>query len=211
MILLIIGIHLSGQDQQRFENEINQLLTSIQVDSTKTNTIVFTGSSSIRGWKNINDFFPHQNILNTGFGGSHMSDLFYHANKLILDFNPVQVFIYEGDNDLAYGKPVEEIISDAQKLVDLILKNLPDCKIVFISAKPSPSRWHLSENYIKLNAEFDKLASQQKYIEFASIWNVMLDVNKYPISEIFMSDSLHMNEKGYELWATEIKKYLIQK
>ena len=211
LVLSFIGLNLSGQDPLKFENEVTQLLSSVQFDSTKTNTIVFTGSSSIRGWKNINDHFPDHHIINTGFGGSQMSDLIYYSNKLILDFNPVQVFIYEGDNDLAYGKPVEEIINDTGKLIELILKNAPDCQIVFISAKPSPLRWHLKKKYIKLNAEFGKLASQQKDIEFVSIWDIMLDKNKYPKSEIFISDSLHMNAEGYKLWVKKIKKILIQK
>lgn len=208
-ILLIIGTRLSGQNPLRFENEVTQLLSSVQIDSTKTNTIVFTGSSSIRGWKNFNNYFPEQNIINTGFGGSHMSDLLHYANELVIAFNPVQVFIYEGDNDLASGKTVEQVISDAQDLIKLIRKDLPECQIVFISAKPSPARWHLRDGYNKLNLELEKLTYQQNDIEFVSIWDIMLDKNKYPKSIIFTQDSLHMNEEGYKLWAKEIEKYLI--
>jgi len=96
-IFLFASFHLSGQDPTRFENEIQQLLITIQYDSTKSNTVVFTGSSSIKSWKNINEYFPEHNIINTGFGGSQMSDLLYYSNQLILNFNPSQVFIYEGD------------------------------------------------------------------------------------------------------------------
>jgi len=209
IVLSFVGISLFGQDPYRFENEVQQLLNSIQHDSAKSNTIVFTGSSSIRGWKDINDYFPDYNILNTGFGGSQMSDLLYYSNQLILNFNPVQVFIYEGDNDLASGKTVKKVKSDAKNLIETIKAKLPDCQIVFISAKPSPARWHLMENYIKLNAAIAKLAGQQKDVEFVSIWEAMLDNNNYPRSEIFKSDSLHMNEEGYRLWAKEIEEYLI--
>ena len=49
-------------------------------------------------WKNLDSVFPDHNVMNMGFGGSEMADLLYYADKLITSFQPVQVFIYEGDN-----------------------------------------------------------------------------------------------------------------
>ena len=38
----------------------------------------------------------------------------------------------------------------------------------------------------------------------------MLNESGEPIPEIFLTDSLHMNEKGYAIWKKEIEPYLIK-
>ena len=45
------------------------------VSSVEKNIILFTGSSSIRMWKNLQESFPGYNVLNRGFGGSTLADL----------------------------------------------------------------------------------------------------------------------------------------
>ena len=51
-------------------------------------------------WKNVEEISGQHNIINTGFGGSTAKDLLGYTDPLILDHNPDQVFIYEGDNDI---------------------------------------------------------------------------------------------------------------
>ena len=43
---------------------------------------------------------------------------------------------------------------------------------------------------------------------FIDVYNKMLDANGKPIGEIFTSDSLHMNAKGYAIWQKEIAPHL---
>ncbi|MEX0360365.1 MAG: G-D-S-L family lipolytic protein, partial [Allomuricauda sp.] len=109
--LLITGLFLlalnfaMGQDSLPFSGEVKEVQENTRKvwDSSK-NTIVFTGSSSIRMWRDLQERFPESHILNTGFGGSQSSDLEHFLDELILDYNPSQVFIYEGDNDISAKK-----------------------------------------------------------------------------------------------------------
>ena len=71
-------------------------------------TIVFTGSSSIRFWEDLQERFPENQVLNAGFGGSQASDLLYHLNDLVLRYKPKKVFVYEGDNDIFSKKVLEK-------------------------------------------------------------------------------------------------------
>jgi lysophospholipase L1-like esterase len=206
-ILSFSGI-LYAQDPGRFQNEIDIIdLKNIEKLNTH-DLILFTGSSSIRRWQDIPDYFPGKNIINTGFGGSQMSDLLYYADSVIIKYKPVQVFIYEGDNDIAAGKKTDDVKKEAENLLLRIRKKLPHSQIVFISVKPSVSRWKLKDEYIKLNAAFKKLSRENKNIKFIDVWTPLLNDKGLPKKEVFIADSLHINKLGYEVWVKKIKKVI---
>ncbi len=175
-------------------------------DSSKS-TIVFTGSSSIRMWKDLQERFPEHQIVNTGFGGSETVDLQKHIKALVIDFKPHKVFIYEGDNDINYGKTPKQILSSTQWVIDEILKNNTQAEIILISAKPSISRWHLRKKYRKFNKRLAKLSRQNPAVFYADVWNPMLE-NKELRKELFIEDNLHMNDLGYDIWYNVLKNYI---
>ena len=73
-----------SQNPLRFQEEINRLRADT-TDYAKINDLVlFTGSSSVRMWTDVQKDFPDLRVVNTGFGGSHMSDLLFYADTLIL-------------------------------------------------------------------------------------------------------------------------------
>ncbi|MCM4168780.1 G-D-S-L family lipolytic protein [Arenibacter sp. H213] len=173
----------------------------------KKETIVFTGSSSIRMWKNLEAMFPDHQIVNTGFGGSQASDLLKYEQELILKFKPKMVFIYEGDNDIVSHKKPREIIGTTKQIISNIKKSGNDVQIILIAAKPSISRWGYKRTYKKLNRKFKKLARKESGVEYADVWSAMLD-GKNVKQDIFLADKLHMNQKGYDLWFSVIAPFM---
>ena len=170
-------------------------------------TIVFTGSSSVRLWEGLEDLFPDYQVLNTGFGGSQTSDLLEHIQPLVLSYQPKKVFIYEGDNDLIFKKYPARIIRTTKKVIDSIWQQYPNTQIVLISAKPSIVRWHLKKRYQRLNKKFKKLAEDTSQLYFVNVWDSMLQ-NGAIDESLFIEDGLHMNQKGYDLWYEAIKPFL---
>lgn len=196
------------QDPARFQSEIDKFKAD-KTDYTKIDRLVlFTGSSTIRMWTDLAADFPGINVLNRGFGGSHMSDLLYYADTLILQYKPSKVLIYEGDNDIAAGKSPEEVLAGAAKLTDLIRKELPKTKIIFISAKPSIARWSIKDGFIRYNKLLKEFTESRKKVYFLDIWNIMLDESGNPHSDIWLDDGLHMNRKGYDIWRDAVRKIL---
>ncbi|MDZ7646626.1 MAG: GDSL-type esterase/lipase family protein [Cytophagales bacterium] len=206
--LLSFSLLLQGQDPQRFEKEVNDLVAGDSAINNKK-LILFTGSSSIRFWKSLHTDFPKQNTLNHGFGGSEMSDLFYYAETLILSYQPKKIFIYEGDNDLNSGKSADEILQTAKELLALIRAKLPKgTKVIFIAAKPKLARWTLKDKYMTFNEQLNQWTQTQKRVEFADVWTALVDSNGNVLPDIFIEDGLHLNEKGYVLWADAIRKFM---
>ncbi len=212
LVALIIGCFLMGdlvaQDPWRFRAEMERFDSLDRVDPFPQGEIVFTGSSSIRFWASLQEDFPDHQVLNRGFGGSHMSDLDYFWDKLILQHQPKKVFIYEGDNDIAADKPIAEILEDTDMLINKIKKHLPFTKVYLISPKPSISRWSYRAKYEQLNYQLGLKAMLDPTVVFVDVWTPMCDASGEVLQDVFISDDLHMNAKGYAIWREVIAPYV---
>jgi len=206
--LLLLTIRIShGQDPQRFQKEVDSIVAhNLSVD--RANLVLFTGSSSIRMWADLKETFPNHNVVNLGFGGSEMADLLYYTEKIILQFKPKQVFIYEGDNDVNKDRTTDEILASADAILTAIRKDLPQTEVIFISPKPSISRWHLKEKYEAFNKSLHEWTRKKKNVKYADVWTPMLKKNGEVRDDLFIGDKLHMNEKGYAIWQKTLGKYL---
>lgn len=207
VLLLNLGLG-RAQEKLPFADEVIEIekqYASIQNNSKET--IVFTGSSSIRLWRDLSDKFPEHQIVNSGFGGSKTSDLLLHSQALILNFNPKKVFIYEGDNDIAGKVKVKAILEQMSKLITQIKTENNATQIVLIAVKPSITRWNLRSKYKRLNRKFAKLASTDASIDFANVWRPMLNGKKLR-KNLFIEDGLHMNAKGYDIWYSVMKPFM---
>ncbi len=197
-----------SQDPSRFTDEVEDIQKKYDTlwDASKE-TIVFTGSSSIRIWHDLQDRFPDHQIVNSGFGGSQASDLLSYCQKLILEYRPKKVFIYEGDNDISEGKNTKEIVQDISEIIGKIRAQDATTEIVLIAAKPSIARWNLKKDYKRLNRKFRKLSRRDVQMNYADVWKPMLN-NRKVKEDLFIEDGLHMNAIGYEIWYNALKAYV---
>ena len=203
LILTVFGGYSQGP--QAFEGEIEDLQKKYDtVFDASQKTIVFTGSSSIRMWQDVQERYPGNHIVNTGFGGSQATDLSYYLYDLVLRFHPHKVFIYEGDNDISAGKRPNTVRDDLKRIIDAIQRNDSTTQVVLIAAKPSIARWNLKGKYKRLNRKLERLADDDPLVTFADIWKPMLNGSKVK-QDIFIEDGLHMNAKGYEIWYDALK------
>ncbi|MEO9894695.1 GDSL-type esterase/lipase family protein [Aurantibacter sp.] len=207
-LLLLTGFYCNAQDPNRFAESIEAIQKKYDtlLDANKE-TIVFTGSSSVRMWKDVQNRFPNNQIVNSGFGGSHASDLLANLDELVLNFKPKKVFIYEGDNDISAKKRPKDIITTTNQIIEKIRQKNGDTEVILIAAKPSISRWELKRRYKKLNRKYKKLSIKDPLTNFADVWTPMI-YNRNVMQDIFIEDGLHMNAKGYDIWYNVIKNYI---
>nr|WP_299174424.1 GDSL-type esterase/lipase family protein [uncultured Allomuricauda sp.] len=208
LLFLLTAISLNAQNEIPFKDEVKEIQEKVNTtwDSEKP-TIVFTGSSSVRMWEDLQERFPSKQILNTGFGGSQSVDLERFLDELILNYDPKQVFIYEGDNDISSKRKPKAIEGTIHDIVEELQRRSPEMEIVLISAKPSISRWHLKRKYKRLNKKLSKLAAEMKNVRYADVWSIMLNKRKLK-THLFIEDGLHMNRQGYDLWYAVLKDYI---
>jgi len=176
------------------------------------NAILFVGSSSFRLWTNIKEDFRMHSVINRGFGGSSLPDVIRYANDIILPYQPAQVLIYCGENDLAASDTVTSkiVYERFQRLFDTIRRQLPNTAIAFVSIKPSPSRAHLLQKVIAANDLIRDFLKKQTKAAYIDVFSAMVDQQGKPKPDLFVDDKLHMNQKGYAIWVEIIGPYLIK-
>lgn len=190
---------------------LNEIIAFEQADKANfppKKAILFIGSSSIRYWTNLQESFPKKKVINRGFGGSGLWDLNNYADRIIFPYQPRQVVIYSGENDIAGGKTAQEVFSEFKTLVEKIRQKLPHTKIAYISMKPSPSRMAFVPEVKKANALIETYLKKNKMGDYINIFDAMLDSARQPRHELFLEDRLHMTPEGYQLWTRIIKPYL---
>jgi len=209
IIFLLLATFISNaQDPTRFKEQVDELANKEYNFSNDKKLVVFTGSSSVRMWKDVEDYFPEYNVINNGFGGSQFSDLLFFYNEMFLKLKPDILFIYEGDNDINDNKKPGKILKEAKQLVAIIQNDLPNTRIVFISPKPSIARVHLKNKYITFNNKLERYCNRTKNADFVDVWTPMLDKQGNVFKDIFLEDGLHMNKKGYDIWGNVIGEFL---
>ena len=183
-----------------FQEEVNTRAKQIDDAGWEKGSVVFTGSSSVRMWGNLQEQFPDIAIINSAFGGSTADQLVMHLDKTVMRYEPSKVFIYEGDNDVNADQAISDIMDNLDEIVSKIHAKYPNTIVNLIAAKPSPSRWEKKVSYLALNDLIRQYATAHDKVNIVNVWDIMLDESGNPKADIFLEDNLHMNEKGYELW-----------
>ena len=175
--------------------------------------ILFVGSSSFTKWTDIQDYFPAYPIINRGYGGSSLPDVIRYANDIIFPYQPKQIIIYCGENDLAGEDTTvtsKTVFSRFKQLFILIRAHLPKVAIAYVSMKPSPSREQLLPKIEEGNILIKKYLSKQTKTTYIDVFHKMFNKDGTIISDIFIADNLHMNAKGYAIWQKIIAPYLLK-
>jgi lysophospholipase L1-like esterase len=209
LLLLVAGV-ANAQQRPPFWDDIQAFKKQDSIQPPRQHAILFVGSSSFTKWTDVQNYFPGYTIINRGFGGSSLPDVIRYADDIIFPYNPKQIVIYCGENDLAASDNVtgEIVFKRFTTLFNLIRKKLPNVPIVFISLKPSPSRWHLRQKMITANTGIKNFLKKKSKTVFVDVYHKMLGGDGKPIKEIFLEDNLHMNAKGYAIWQKLIEPYL---
>lgn len=181
-----------------------------QKDFPPADANLFVGSSSIRRWHSLSEDMLPKVAVNRGFGGSDMKSLHTYYDHLMAPYCFSNVFIYEGDNDLASRKrEVAEVMYYFQLIEARIQQQCPRAIIHYLSIKSSPARrayWH---KYRKANRLFQNYCAEKAHLNFIDIASVMQDDQGEARPELFNSkDGIHPNEAGYKRLQAVIYPYL---
>ena len=200
--------HIHSSPYQAWRKEIAGFEEQDQQAPPKAGGVVFVGSSSIRSWKTLQRDFPKTNVIGRGFGGSELIDSIAYAPRIVTNYQPRAVAVYAGDNDIARGKKAGRVLRDFQRLVEVIHQRSPQAQIGFIAVKPSISRWNLWPEMKRANGFVREYASRHERVDYLDIATPMLDARGTPREDLFVDDGLHLNRKGYEVWALVIRPWV---
>lgn len=211
-LLFFVQQNVIAQIAPPFWNDIVHFKKLDSAQKPPANPILLIGSSSFTRWTDVQEYFPGYPILNRGFGGSTLPDLIRYFYEVVVPYQPKQVLIYCGENDLASSDTVtpHEVTKRFKTLYGMIRQYFPAAVISFVSIKPSPSRARIQQNVKAANKEIKAFIQTQKKATFIDIYDAMLDANGNMREELYVEDRLHMKPEGYRIWQKIILPHLVK-
>ncbi len=199
-------------DPKRFESEIAEFEKQDRLAPPPENAIVLTGSSSIAHWNDqARAALAPLTVIPRGFGGSVMHDALYYLDRVALVYKPRAILIYEGDNDLDGRLPIPKgaILADLKRIIARIHEKLPQTRIYVLSIKPSvlrSARWRTAQ---QVNAGYREIAAQDPLVHYVDVATPLLNKDGSVMTDIFLADNLHLNDRGVAIWGATIKAALM--
>ncbi|HVS91337.1 MAG TPA: GDSL-type esterase/lipase family protein [Mucilaginibacter sp.] len=212
LFLLLIGFGAKTFAQTGFPyaDEIRAFKHQDSLNFPKRNGILFIGSSSFRMWSDLEQRFPGEPIIKRGVGGCELSNIVnYYTPYILFPYHPRKIFIYAGENDIAYGHLADSVLVNFKKLYRMIRAKLPDTKIYYLSIKPSPSREKYREADLRSNEQLKNYIKNKRNCMYIDVDEAIYKPGTtQPDSSLFRSDYLHLNSKGYDRWQKVLEPYV---
>ncbi|MFN6320187.1 MAG: sulfatase-like hydrolase/transferase [Bacteroidota bacterium] len=211
IILLLLVMASQQLLAQPFINEIRRFQKADSLSTPEKGSILLIGSSSFTKWQNVSDWFPGKRIVNRGFGGSSLPDLIRYVDQIVKPYDPIQILVYCGENDVASSTNItaDTVLKRFKTLHGMIRKIYPKVRISFVSLKPSPVRASFLTTVKETNGLVEQFCKQSTNTDFIDVFNPMLNADGSFMEELFVSDRLHMNEKGYLIWKKAMDPFLM--
>ncbi len=205
VLFALIGLVMVSFAQERpFASEMEAFQQADKKSKPADGVYLFVGSSSIKMWDNLAESFPGKPVLNRGFGGSTLAEVSQNIDIVIYPYNPREIIIYAGENDIAAGVSAVETFNRFKTLFGQIRNKFPKTPLVFISIKPAPSR----EKFLPVVKEANDLI--QSFIRknpntfYIDVFSRMLNEDG-SFKSIYLDDNLHMTHEGYAIWTQALK------
>jgi hypothetical protein len=212
LLCLVLARNAFSQDTNhnfaKWEREITAFEQQDKTNLPPKDSLLFTGSSTIRLWKTLAQDFPNHQVVNRGFGGCEIVDVTHFADRIIFPYRPKMIFLRCGGNDLYGGKSAEQVFADYQEFVRVVQAKLSETEIVFIGLSPSIARWSQHEKERELNELATKYSESRTHLKYIEDYDIVLGPDGKPRPELFVSDKLHFSAEGYKLLVESVRPFL---
>lgn len=171
--------------------------------------IVFTGSSTFVGWKTLAQDMAPLPVTNRAFGGSNSAQLWHYADRAVLAREPKVVVVYIGDNDMVVESvTVENYMKYVRLFIARVREKQPQTRFIFVSNKPSVSRWKHWPKYLEANKALKALCDADPLLEYVDTTPTLLDENGEVRQDCYGKDKTHFLPEVYQEWTKVIKPVL---
>lgn len=164
----------------------------------------FVGSSTIARWSTMTRDMAPWHVENRGVGGALISELSQRFEVEKTTDRPGTLVIYVGDNDLAAGRTSDDVSRQLFAFVAEIRARMPDARLVVLGIKPSPGRWNLREQQLRLDGLLRERFAAMPRISFADVGRSLLIRGKP--GPFYVGDGVHLNEAGYRAWGGAVRR-----
>jgi hypothetical protein len=197
------------RDYARWEKDIAAFEAKDREAPPAKDGALFIGSSTVRMWTSLEEDYPGFKVINRGFGGSEIVDSTHFADRIIFPYEPKQIFLRAGNNDIANGRTPKQVAADFAEFVRVVHEKLPKAEILYIGLCPAPVRWGQADKTRELNRLIRTMALDMPRVGYIECFDMSLNADGSVRPELFIKDRLHLNADGYRLLAERVRPYLV--
>ena len=184
--------------------------------------VYFLGDSITRRWgtsdrqyrsfyENWRQNFFGWNAANFGWGGDTTQNILWRLENGELDgVNPKIIVLLAGTNNVGNKTPentdakASEVARGIKAILDLCRRKAPDATLVLMGIFPRNDNMAVMPVINKINKNIAKFADGKK-IRYVNINKKMADKNGKLFEGVAVADGLHLDLKGYQVWADALK------
>lgn len=170
-------------------------------------TIIMLGNSITAGFA-WHEHFKNPNILNRGIAGDNTADIL-HRLDAITKYQPRKIFLLIGVNDLLYNTP-QYVAQNYHKIVTTIRAQSPQTELFLESILPVNNQIRntgiSNEKILQTNQAIQQIAKEFN-LQYIDIHSSMKN-EQGNLAASFSLDGIHLNGKGYLIFANIIQKFL---
>lgn len=173
--------------------------------------LIFIGDSITQGWGGDDGmeiwdkFYGSRKAMNAGISGDRTQHVLWRLDNGNLDgIKPKLAVVMIGTNNSGSDTP-EDIAAGVTAITERIREKLPDTKILLLGIFPRGEG--PDDDRRKVNTAANKIIStlnDGKSIFYTDISDKFLG-DDGSLSREIMPDLLHLNKRGYEIWAESIE------
>lgn len=212
ILLVCVGLLFSVLKNYR---QVQMTLKTIHysVQGYPQGDVLLIGSSFMEYWTTSEADLGPLHTVNAAVAGTKVQNWKDNIENLVEPFHPSAIVFYMGTNDIdgsENSKSGEAVAKELEEFFDMVQELLPGTPIYYISLTLSPERQTVWDDLNTCNQLMAQLAEREDYLTFIDCTSILWDENGESKSDIYRSDNLHFNAKGYELWTTVIRPVLLE-
>ena len=173
---------------------------------------VFLGDS-LTDYFDLDAAFADYSVVNSGIADNTTENVLADLTHRVSIFNPSQVFVWLGTNDLRDGKTAEQTLESLQTIIDQIQTERSLAKITLISLIPVNSQvdpytvgLRSNDQIQKVNQGLRETAKKEK-LDYIDLYSSLKD-DQGNLKAEYTVDGLHLSDAGYQVVQEIIEPYL---
>jgi lysophospholipase L1-like esterase len=185
--------------------------TSLALQLTKPNSVVFMGDSITEFWSTLySEFFLNKPYINRGISGQTSPQMLVRFRADVVALNPTAVIILAGINDIAGNtgfSSIEMIRDNIFSMVEIAKAN--QIKVIICSILPAADfSWKPNQEPIEKIKDLNKILvnyTAANDIIYVDYYSSMVD-GTGGLKVEFSNDGVHPNKTGYQTMALLAEK-----
>lgn len=146
------------------------------------------------------EWFPDKNPHNLGVDGDTTDAVIARLDEVI-GLAPTTVALLIGTNDLAWRRSAEHIVRNIETILVTLHRSLPATQLLVQSLMPRDVAY--ADTIKEVNRHLWQFAPTVRG-QYLDLWPALARADG-SIDPQFSDDSVHLNERGYEIWVSELR------